>query len=146
MRTRWVLIVAPALILIFWLQMLHAIAGESLTWDEGDHIFAGYESWKTHDFGLNPEHPPMVKLIGTLPLLPLDLKVPTVGHRFFKAEAYLGGRELLFRNGPADGDRDAGRSSAAAARSRGASAAADALQQHREIGRASCRERVSSPV
>src|ERR1700761_8338065 len=103
LRTRWVLIVAPALILIFWLQMLHAIAGESLPWDEGDHIFAGYESWKTHDFGLNPEHPPMVKLIGTLPLLPLDLKVPTIGHRFFKAEAYLGGRELLFRNGPADG-------------------------------------------
>ena len=71
------LIVVPALILIFWLQMLHAIRGESLTWDEGDHIFAGYESLKTHDFGLNPEHPPMVKMIGALPLLPLDLKVPT---------------------------------------------------------------------
>ena len=103
MRTRWVLIVVPALILIFWLQMLHAISSESLTWDEGDHIFAGYESLKTHDFGLNPEHPPMVKMIGALPLLPLDLKVPTVGHRFFKAEAYLGGRELLYRNSPANG-------------------------------------------
>ena len=44
----------PALILIFWLQMLHAIRGQSLTWDEGDHIFAGYESLKAHDFGLNP--------------------------------------------------------------------------------------------
>jgi 4-amino-4-deoxy-L-arabinose transferase-like glycosyltransferase len=105
LRTRWVSIVAPALILIFWLQMLHAIAGESLTWDEGDHIFAGYESLKTHDFGLNPEHPPMVKMIGALPLLPLDLKVPIIGHRFFKAEAYLGGRDLLFHNGPADGGR-----------------------------------------
>ena len=103
MRTRWVLIAVPALILIFWLQMLHAIRGQSLTWDEGDHIFAGYESLKTHDFGLNPEHPPMVKMIGALPLLPLDLKVPTIGHRFFKDEAYLDGRELLFHNGPADG-------------------------------------------
>lgn len=103
MRNRWALIVAPTLILIFWLQMLHAIRGQSLTWDEGDHIFAGYESLKTHDFGLNPEHPPMVKMIGALPLLPLDLKVPTLGHRFFKTEAYMGGRELLFRNGPADG-------------------------------------------
>ena len=105
LRTRWVLIVVPALILIFWLQMLHAIRGESLTWDEGDHIFAGYESLKTHDFGLNPEHPPMVKMIGALPLLPLDLKVPTLGHRFFKEEAYFDGRELLFHNGPADGGR-----------------------------------------
>ncbi len=95
----------PALILIFWLQMLHAIRGQSLTWDEGDHIFAGYESLKAHDFGLNPEHPPMVKMIGALPLLPLDLKVPTVGHRFFKDEAYMDGRELLFHNGPADGGR-----------------------------------------
>ncbi len=103
LRTRWVLIVAPALILIFWLQMLHAIRGQSLTWDEGDHIFAGYESLKSGDFGLNPEHPPMVKMIGALPLLPLDLKVPTVGHGFFKGEAYFGGRELLFHNGPADG-------------------------------------------
>jgi hypothetical protein len=103
LRTRWVPIVVSALILIFWLQMLHAIRGESLTWDEGDHIFAGYESLKTNDFGLNPEHPPMVKMIGALPLLPLDLKVPAVGHRFFKAEAYMGGRELLFHNGPADG-------------------------------------------
>jgi hypothetical protein len=47
----------------------------------------------------------MVKMIGALPLLPLDLKVPTVGHGFFKGEAYFGGRELLFHNGPADGGR-----------------------------------------
>jgi hypothetical protein len=105
LRTRWVLVVVPALILILWLQMLHAIRGQSLTWDEGDHIFAGYESWKTHDFGLNPEHPPMVKLVATLPLLPLQLKVPPIGHRFFKTEAYMGGREFLFHNGPADGGR-----------------------------------------
>ena len=45
----------------------------------------------------------MVKMIGALPLLPLDLKVPTVGHRFFKEEAYFDGRDLLFHNGPADG-------------------------------------------
>lgn len=97
------LLAVPALILIYWLQMLHAIHGESLTWDEGDHIFAGYESLKTHDFGLNPEHPPMVKMIGALPLLSLDLKAPTLGHRFFKDESYMDGRELLFHNGPTDG-------------------------------------------
>lgn len=99
----WLPFVVGALILIYWAQMLHAIRGESLTWDEGDHIFAGYESLKTHDFGYNPEHPPMVKMVGTLPLLPLDLRTPPNQHRFFKMESYFDGRELLFRNGPANG-------------------------------------------
>lgn len=106
---RWIYILVPALILVLWAQMLHSIRGQSLTWDEGDHIFAGYESLKTHDFGYNPEHPPMVKMVAALPLLPLSLKVPPDQHRFFKSEAYLDGRELLYRNGPANGGRyDAG--------------------------------------
>ena len=100
---RWVTATVLTLLLILTAQIVHAIRGESLTWDEGDHIFAGYESWKTHDFGLNPEHPPMVKQLATLPLLPLHLTVPPLQNRFFKAEAYMDGRELLFRNGPANG-------------------------------------------
>jgi hypothetical protein len=101
---RWVTAAVLTLLLILTAQILHAIHGQSLTWDEGDHIFAGYESWKTHDFGLNPEHPPMVKLLATLPLLPLHLKVPPLQNRFFKAEAYLDGQQFLFHNGPADGN------------------------------------------
>jgi hypothetical protein len=102
---RWITAAVLTLLLILSAQILHAIHGQSLTWDEDDHIFAGYESWKTHDFGLNPEHPPMVKLLATLPLLPLHLNVPPLQGRFFKAEAYLGGRQFLFHNGPADGNR-----------------------------------------
>ncbi|HSU19554.1 MAG TPA: glycosyltransferase family 39 protein [Acidobacteriaceae bacterium] len=106
---RWIYIAVPALMLLLWAQMLHSIRGQSLTWDEGDHIFAGYESLKTHDFGYNPEHPPMVKMVAALPLLPLSLKVPPDQHRFFKNEAYLDGRELLYRNAPAYGGHyDAG--------------------------------------
>jgi len=101
---RWVTAAVLALLLILSAQIIHAIHGQSLTWDEDDHIFAGYESWKTHDFGLNPEHPPMVKQLATLPLLPLHLKVPPLQNRFFKTEAYLDGHDLLFHNGPADGN------------------------------------------
>ena len=97
----WVLATVLSLLLVLSFQILHAIQGQSLTWDEGDHIFAGYETWRTSDFGLNPEHPPLVKGLATLPLLALHLKVPTLQHRFFKDEAYLDGRELLFRNQPA---------------------------------------------
>jgi len=88
------------LLLLFGWQLGSTVRQESLTWDEGDHIFAGYMSWKTHDFGLNPEHPPLMKMLATVPLLGLPLKVPALQHRYFKDEAYLDGRELLFDNAP----------------------------------------------
>ena len=103
-NNRWITAAVLSLLLILSAQIIHAIHGQSLTWDEDDHIFAGYESWKTHDFSLNPEHPPMVKLLATLPLLPLHLNVPPLQNRFFKTESYLDGRQLLFHNGPADGN------------------------------------------
>jgi dolichyl-phosphate-mannose--protein O-mannosyl transferase len=101
----WVVAAVVGLLAAYEGQVLHAVHGQSLTWDEGDHIFAGYESWKTHDFGLNPEHPPMVKLVATLPLLALPLKVPALQGRMFKTEAYMDGKDLLFHNGPADGGK-----------------------------------------
>jgi hypothetical protein len=101
---RWAIATVLTLLLILAVQIVISIHGQSLTWDEGDHIFAGYQSWRTHDYGLNPEHPPMVKLLDTLPLLPLHLNVPPLQHRYFKDEAYMDGRQLLFHNGPADGN------------------------------------------
>jgi tetratricopeptide (TPR) repeat protein len=71
---------------------------ESLTWDEGDHMFAGYMMWKTGDYGLNPEHPPLVKLLATIPALHEKLWIPPLKGRFFKAEAYEDGRDWLARN------------------------------------------------
>ncbi len=88
------------LLLIFGLQLALTVKQESLTWDEGDHIFAGYMSWKTHDYGLNPEHPPLMKMLATVPLLVLPLKVPELQHRFFKVEAYMSGKAMLFGNAP----------------------------------------------
>ena len=81
------------LLLVFGLQIASTVHQESLTWDEGDHIFAGYMTWKTHDYGLNPEHPPLMKLLGTLPLLGLPLKVPPDQHRYFKTRLiWMGAR------------------------------------------------------
>ncbi len=90
-----------ALLLIFAAEITFTIRQQSLTWDEGDHIFAGYETWKTGDYGLNPEHPPLVKMLASTMLLPLHLRVPSLKNRFFKTEAYLDGRDLLFGNAPA---------------------------------------------
>jgi hypothetical protein len=100
-RSRRVIVgLVVVLLLVMGCEVVSTIRQQSLTWDEGDHIFAGYESWKTKDFGLNPEHPPMVKMLATIPLLGLPLKVPALQGRFFKTESYLDGRELLFRNAP----------------------------------------------
>ena len=50
------------------------------------------------DFGLNPEHPPLLKLLATAPLLTAPLRVPELQNRYFKEEAFLDGKELLYRN------------------------------------------------
>jgi hypothetical protein len=59
------------LLIVLSLQLFLSVRKKSQTWDEGNHIFAGYRSWTHADFGLNPEHPPLVKLLATVPLLPL---------------------------------------------------------------------------
>jgi 4-amino-4-deoxy-L-arabinose transferase-like glycosyltransferase len=79
-------------------QMAFVVHRESLTFDEGDHIFAGYMMLHTGDYGLNPEHPPLVKMLAALPLLGRDLWVPPLQGRDFKTEAYLDGRDFLARN------------------------------------------------
>jgi tetratricopeptide (TPR) repeat protein len=55
-------------------------------------------SLKHGDFGLNPEHPPLVKMLAALPLLDLPLKMPALQGRFFKHEAFLGGKDFIFKN------------------------------------------------
>lgn len=70
----------------------------SQTFDEACHIFAGYRYWKDFDFGINPEHPPLVKLVAGLPLLPMHLHTPQPIEGSFKAIEFIGGRQFLYRN------------------------------------------------
>src|SRR6185369_12737738 len=95
----WMTVVGVALLLlVLEFQLLYSVRQESLTWDEGDHIFAGYMSLKHHDFGLNPEHPPLVKMVAAVPLRSMNLREPQLQNRFFKTEAYLSGRDFIFQN------------------------------------------------
>ncbi len=93
-------ILVLVLLAIFLLSMAASAYRESVTWDEGDHLFAGFMSLRGGDFGLNPEHPPMAKMVAALPLLSLHLHVPPLKSRFFKEESYRDGRDLLFGNMP----------------------------------------------
>ena len=94
----WIIPGVAALLLVLLLQLAFSVRRNSITWDEDDHIYAGYMSWKHADYGLNPEHPPLVKLIASLPLLNMQLKVPALEDRYFKHEAFLGGKDFLFKN------------------------------------------------
>jgi hypothetical protein len=89
--------VASLLLLIF-VQLALSVRQESISWDEGDHLFSGYMSWKHLDFGLNPEHPPLVKLVAAIPLARMQLQVPQLQGRQFKTEAYLDGRDFASWN------------------------------------------------
>src|SRR6202012_5115688 len=89
---------ASGLIILQMILVAIIVRGESLTCDGRDHILAVYMMWHPGDYGLNPEHPPLVKLVATLPLLPEKLWVPPLQQRMFKIEAYLDGRDFLERN------------------------------------------------
>ena len=94
----WVWPAVIALLAVQAVQIVIVLHRESLTWDEGAHMYAGYRMWKNGDYGLNPEHPPLVKLLATLPVLGGNLWVPPLKGIFFKGEAYLGGRDWLEHN------------------------------------------------
>jgi tetratricopeptide (TPR) repeat protein len=95
-RNKAFTIIGVALLLfVMWMQLALSVHGESISWDEGDHLFAAYMSAKHGDFGLNPEHPPLVKLVAALPLLAMpDLRVPALQGRNFKVEAFLSGKDF----------------------------------------------------
>jgi hypothetical protein len=50
---------------------------ESNIVDEPPEITAGYSYWKWGDFRMNPEHPPLAKMLAALPLLRFGLSFPT---------------------------------------------------------------------
>lgn len=98
MAKRWVWVAVIVLLAMQAAQMVVVVHRESLTFDEDNHMFAGYMMLHTGDYGLNPEHPPLVKLLAAVPLLGRNLWTPRLQGREFKAEAYLDGRDWLARN------------------------------------------------
>jgi dolichyl-phosphate-mannose--protein O-mannosyl transferase len=79
-------------------ELALSIRRETQTWDEACHLFAGYSYWTRADFGMNPEHPPLVKVLAALPPLPMSLRVPVLGARNFKVEAFLSGEQFVYSN------------------------------------------------
>ena len=90
------------LLLTFWLQMFLALPELSATLDEVAHLPAGYTYWATRDFRMNPEHPPLTKLIAAIPLLGLKPKLDLSWPDWQAAREYGFGYGFLYTN---DADR-----------------------------------------
>jgi hypothetical protein len=85
-----------ALIVLIILQVLGAARYMSLTVDEAAHLPAGYSHWKTGDFRLGRENPPLVKLISSFPLLFLNPDLPLEHPSWQEFEQFGFGKEFFF--------------------------------------------------
>src|SRR6266850_2381783 len=94
--------VAIALVIAFWMQLFLALPKLSATSDEIVHLPAGYTYWTTRDFRLNPEHPPLAKLVAALPLLFLKPHVDMNSREWIAGDEYLFGYRFIYSN---DADR-----------------------------------------
>ena len=94
--------VALLLCAVMTAEFTLSVGQQSQTWDEAYHLFAGYRYLQSGDFGINSEHPPLVKLLAALPLLPCNLKLPHVPQGSSKREGFAAARKFLYSN-DADG-------------------------------------------
>ncbi len=83
---------------MFCLQAVLALPQLSATSDEAVHLASGYSYWVTRDFRMNPEHPPLAKLIAALPLLVLQPKLDTSIRVWTTPSQYEFGFDFIYRN------------------------------------------------
>jgi len=86
------------LLAILAAELAFSAKQQSQTFDEAAHIFTGYQSWKTFDFGIGPETAPLARLVASIPLLRLSLRTPPIPNGYFRAVEYLGGHNFLYSN------------------------------------------------
>lgn len=93
-RPLLVLIVSGAL----WLQCIGAWQ-DSQTTDEAAHLGAGASYWATGNFQLNPEHPPLIKLLAAAPVFLIPgVQVPLESPNWKNADQWNFGAEFLYAN------------------------------------------------
>jgi hypothetical protein len=86
----------------FAFQLIFNAVRTSATVDEPFHILAGYRHWQCGDFGINPEHPPLLKLLASAPLNFRDLSEPPweCGSKLTpKPDGFSYGSTFLVENG-----------------------------------------------
>jgi hypothetical protein len=100
-RTLFITLTA-LLFAVFAFQLVYHAVRTSATVDEPFHILAGHRHWQCGDFGINPEHPPLLKLLATAPLNFRQLSEPPweCGSKFTpKFDGFSYGSTFIVENG-----------------------------------------------
>jgi len=84
---------------IFTGLSLVAMSEETWTSDESVHLPAGCTYLARRDFRLNPEHPPLVKMLAAVPVLLAGLKWPEDSSYWDHASLWPFGFQVIFRSG-----------------------------------------------
>jgi hypothetical protein len=98
---RPLLVLAAAIGVQVTLSLL-VLRGSSATFDEGAHLPAGYTHLVLGDHRLNPEQPPLVKLLAALPLLAVHPALHLDDVSWREARQWEFGRRFLYRWNDAD--------------------------------------------
>lgn len=101
-------LVAGLLLSMTW-QLRAGIEADGTTFDEPIHLISGYITLTDHHMIIDPEHPPLAKMWGALPLLWLQPNIPSEAQSIAAEDSQLQsqtyyeankwGWDLLFREG-----------------------------------------------
>lgn len=87
---------------LFLALALTSLRGTSATYDEGAHLPAGYTYLALGDHRLNPEHPPLAKVLAAAPLLLMDVQVRPDDEAWATRRQWEFGRRFLYQWNDAD--------------------------------------------
>lgn len=91
-------VLASVLLAAMLTVQLGSIRQEVQTWDEAMVLAAGYSYWKTGDYRMNRETPPLWKLACAVPLLFMDLNLPVRDPSWRNRDAVAFGSAFLYHN------------------------------------------------
>lgn len=90
--------VVAALILTAMVTAVRSSLTESQAFDEGVHLASGVSYWVTGDFRMNPEHPPLAKLLAGAAALTLRPTVPLNDPSWSAPDEWAFARAFLYHN------------------------------------------------
>src|SRR5689334_676998 len=95
---RWFWWVVALLLATMGTIQVTTILQESQTWDEAIHLSAGYSYLRTGDYRINPEHPPLEKILNAVPLLFLQPSLPLADSSWTNSDEIDFGNKFLYVN------------------------------------------------
>ncbi len=96
-KTHYWVVVLVILAIMFTAEITSAIQSSQII-DEAPHIAAGYSYVRLWDFHLNPEHPPLIKMMAGFPLLFMKLSPLSENPGWLSNNQWYAGQWLLYHN------------------------------------------------